>query len=73
MVRVSTRRFVEDRGPVYVRNTHDMRLSWPDLTTSKGHTLDLEPGAEAMLLADPGEVPHLSVRPVSPTPEVHDQ
>ena len=52
-------------GPVIVRNTHDIPLAWPDLTTSVGHTLALEPGEEAMLLSDPGQVAHLLVRPVS--------
>jgi len=59
---------------VIVRNSHDTRLAWPDLTTSLGHTLDLEPGAEAMLLVDPGAVAHLLVRPVrATTPEVDEQ
>ena len=48
-----------------MRNTHDIPLAWPDLTTSVGHTLALEPGEEAMLLSDPGQVAHLLVRPVS--------
>ena len=49
-----------------VRNTAESRLVWPDLTNSMGHTLDLEPGEEAMLFTDPGEVSHLWVRHLDP-------
>ena len=54
------------KGPVIVRNVADTRRVWPDLTNSMGHTLDLEPGEEAMLLTDPGEVSHLWVRSLDP-------
>ena len=61
-------------GPVIVRNTYDLRLSWPDLQDSTGHTLSLDPGEEKMLLVDPGEISHLIVRPVLtvPIPEVDE-
>ena len=57
-----------------VRNVAESRRVWPDLTNSMGHTLDLEPGEEAMLLVDPGTVAHLLVRSVKATiPEVDEQ
>ena len=47
-----------------VRNVSEMRRVWPDLTTSSGHTLELDPGEEDILLSDPSPVSFLSVRPV---------
>lgn len=62
---------------ITVRNTDDHRRAWPSLLTVEGSVLVLEPGEEAELAEDPGEVAHLKVRgrraksgtiePVTPT------
>ena len=49
-------------GPVIVRNVHETRRVWPDITTADGHTLELSPGEEALVLTDPGDIAYLTIR-----------
>lgn len=47
---------------VTVRNTDDHRRTWPELVTTSGCVLVLDPGAEDELPDHPGAVAHLKVR-----------
>lgn len=52
-------------GPVIVRNVFGQPRVWPDLVKVGGGTLALDPGEEAILPQDPGDVAYLSIKKAS--------